>query len=180
MHKFVKPNETCLVITDISLSLVPKPDLVVGMLLLLHILGSNNLVEPIPLQVCFWFEFRVSIPKLKSQSALLLTHGWRKNSWIHTFLKGISIMLLTSIWLQETTDVRNGFNFVYFLINKVCMFAEIQALFFHQIRIWRWVGVSCSWVAGLLASGLVVWDGLVSYEQSWICAGNTGAWLSVI
>ena len=38
---------------------------------------------------------------------------------------------------------------------------EIQALFFHQIRVRRWMGVSWSWVAGLFCSqnGGVRWVG---------------------
>ena len=34
------------------------------------------------------------------------------------FSSKCSPLLDTSVWLQETTDERNGFNFVYFLINK--------------------------------------------------------------
>ena len=34
------------------------------------------------------------------------------------------------------------------------------------------MGVSCSWLAGLFASGMVVWRGLVGYERSW--GGNAG------
>ena len=48
------------------------------------------------------------------------------------------------------------------------------ALFFHQIRVRRCVGRSCSWVAGLFACGMVVWRGLVSYEPSWSIVGNVG------
>ena len=45
------------------------------------------------------FEFRVfpsprlvALLRLKNQSALLFTHSWRENNWIHTFPKGISAM----------------------------------------------------------------------------------------
>ena len=34
----------------------------------------------------------VASPRLKNQSALLFTHSWRENNWIHTFPKGISAM----------------------------------------------------------------------------------------
>ena len=56
------------------------------------------------------------------------------------------------------------------------MLEELQTLFFYQIRVRRWVGVSCSWVVRLFAQSMVVWCGLVSYEWSWSwsCVGNAG------
>ena len=51
--------------------------------------------EQVSIQNCFFFFISlrpVSISRLKSQSALLFTHSWRENNWIHTFSNGISAM----------------------------------------------------------------------------------------
>ena len=37
----------------------------------------------------------VASPRLKNQAALLFTHSWKENNWIHTFPKGISAMWKT-------------------------------------------------------------------------------------
>ena len=96
--------------------------------------------------------------------------------------------------MQETTEQKNGFNFVYFWINKdqyarrdigsVLPANKSQKVTRRKSflagsllppdKVRRWVGSSCSWVAGLSARSTVLWRGLVSYEQSWSSVGNAG------
>ena len=43
--------------------------------------------------VCFILTLdRLHMCKKRTQSALLFTHSWRENNWIHTFPKDISAM----------------------------------------------------------------------------------------
>ena len=53
----------------------------------------------------------VAKSRLKSQYALLFTHNWKKNSWIHTFLKSICAMWNVNSFVQDLNSGR----YVYFL-----------------------------------------------------------------
>ena len=44
----------------------------------------------------FFISLTGFIPRLKCPAALLFIYSWRQNSWIHTFPKGISVMLNTN------------------------------------------------------------------------------------
>ena len=53
----------------------------------------------------------VPIQKLKTYSALLFTHSWRKNCWIHAFLKGISAMgNAISLVPEVTLSISNDYS----------------------------------------------------------------------
>ena len=64
------------------------------------------------------FEFRVFLlldellhQGWRTQSALLFTHNWRENNWIHTFPKGISVMWNAIGLVQDL----NSYHRVHFL-----------------------------------------------------------------
>ena len=55
----------------------------------------------------------VVIPRLKSQSALLLTHSGKENNWIHTFPMGINAMwnaVSSRIWTHVAVSIFFGNN----------------------------------------------------------------------
>ena len=75
----------------VYLFLVSKPDLVVGAILMLRVLGTNSLAEPILLQG--WFEFKVFILLEPSMHYNLLVPEDR----IVGFISFQSILLLCEI-----------------------------------------------------------------------------------
>ena len=84
----------------ISLSYLPTPPL------------RQDMTQGQFLSGVYRFEFSfpsprlVASPKLKSQSALLFTHSWRENNWIHTFPKGISAMWNAISLVQDLNSCR--------------------------------------------------------------------------
>ena len=79
-----------------------------------NVLGINSLMEPIPLQVYWWFEISVLLfltsnhNKVKEQSVQIFTDIWRENSWIHIFLKSISAMWNANSLIQAFYPVGLG------------------------------------------------------------------------
>ena len=72
--------------------------------------------------VVFFPSRLVVIPRLKRQSALLFTHSWRENTWIHAFHKVKLQKTSSRVWAWHTKSITyddNHYTFIHHLF--MCM-----------------------------------------------------------
>ena len=86
----------------------------------------------------------VNISKLKKQSILLFTHGWRENSWMPIFLKHISTMQTDSagMWTQVAASISYDDNhYTMSALNIISIAISISAYIYIYIHIYVYVCV---------------------------------------